>query len=228
MAPPNFANPWLRLPSIAPFVLPDDRGRLEEFNAKAKPEHRYDLCLYPDPFFGADQANVVFLLLNPGLDDKDRRVHSRPAFADIARKNLSHGLKQYPFLYLHPVCADTPGGAWWRKRARSLIEEDGLGLESVANGIACIQFMPYHSAKYSSASPSLPSQQYGFKLVRDAIAREAEIVVMRSERLWLTAVPELATYPRLHAGRNPRAPFISPGNLPSSYNRIVQRLRHGD
>ena len=53
----------------------------------------------------------------------------------------------------------------------------------------------------------------------------ADIVIMRSVRLWLDAVPELATYERLHQGSNPRTPFLSRGNLLASYDIIAERMR---
>jgi hypothetical protein len=70
----------------------------------------------------------------------------------------------------------------------------------------------------------LPSQAYSFSLVRRAIERGAEIVVMRSKRLWFEAIPELARYGRTHLGSNPRSPFLSPGNLKQSYVSIASRL----
>jgi hypothetical protein len=56
------------------------------------------------------------------------------------------------------------------------------------------------------------------------MARGAEIVIMRSKRLWFAAVPELEAYERTHIGANPRGPFVSPGNLKGSYSSIAERL----
>ncbi len=185
------------------------------------------MSLFPEPFFGSLGATVVVLNLNPGWSPRDKAVHERPEFAAMARSSLAHELRPYPFLHLQPPgTPKTPGGDWWGPRVRKLAEE--VGFESVAHRLACVQFTPYHSCGYSSASPPLPSQEYSFHLVRLAMARGAEIVVMRSAKLWESAVPELVGYKRYHRAANPRAPFLTPGNLKSAYQIISERLRGGD
>ncbi|MCP9842013.1 hypothetical protein KBY93_15510 [Synechococcus sp. J7-Johnson] len=215
-------NPWSALPTATPYVLASDASLLQSFNARAASKHQFDMLLFPEPFFGSLSATVVVLNLNPGWSPDDASVHAQTEFAAMSRSSLAHELKPYPFLHLQPT-GSTPGGAWWFQRVRELVGE--VGFESVARGLACIQFTPYHSREYSSASPRLPSQEYSFYLVRRAMARGAEIVVMRSVNLWLSAVPELASYARLHRGTKPRAPFISPGNLKSAYQAVAERLR---
>lgn len=217
-------NPWIDLPTAGPLVLASDAPLLHAFNSRAQPRHRYDLSLYPEPYFGSPRAFVVLLNLNPGWSEDDATVHASTEFAAMSRASLTHSLMPYPFLHLQPS-ATTPGGRWWHQRARRLIAD--VGFDVVARGLACIQFTPYHSEQYASDSPSIPSQQYSFHLVREAMARQAEIVVMRSWKLWVGAIPELASYGRVHRASNPRAPYISPGNLKSSYETIVSRLRRG-
>lgn len=216
-------NPWLALPKCAPYVLASDKPLLEQFNATASAKHRYDTTLFPEPFFGSLNASVVVLNLNPGWSPDDAAVHAEPLFAAMSRQSLEHNLKPHPFLHLQCDDRNTPGGRWWMQRTRELIDE--LGLQTVANQLACIEFMPYHSCRYAVSSPRLPSQEYNFHLVRQAISRGADIVVMRSIKLWLDAVPDLKKYTRLHRGSNPRAPFLSRGNLKSSYDIILERMR---
>ncbi|HMM44901.1 MAG TPA: hypothetical protein PKE41_04650 [Candidatus Macondimonas sp.] len=216
-------NPWLALPKTDPRVLPSDAELLYAFNQKAAPEYKYDLSLFPEPYFGSRTASVVVLNLNPGWSEEDAAVHARPEFATMARASLRHALEPYPFLHLQPGAA-TPGGIWWHQRVRRLVE-DVKCYKAVAKGLGCVQYMPYHSQKYHPRSPALPSQQYSFALVREAIARKAEIVILRSGRLWLDSVPELERYDRCHYGANPRSPYLSPGNLGGAYDRIVSRLR---
>lgn len=215
-------NPWVSLPQSSPYVLASDSKPIQVFNARAENRHSYDTSLFPEPFFGSLDAPVVVLNLNPGWSPDDAAVHAQPLFAAMSRSSLAHQLKPYPFLHLQPTC-ETPGGKWWRQRTRELSED--LGFDKVAQRLACIQFAPYHSLEYHVGSPLLPSQEYSFFLVREAMARGAEIVVMRSVRLWLRAVPELASYSRLHRGANPRAPYLSRGNLKSAYDIIARRLR---
>lgn len=215
-------NPWTALPHTSPYVLASDAPLLKSFNAKVALKYRYDTSLFPEPFFGSLSAPVVVLNLNPGWSPDDAVVHADPTFAAMSRSSLNHQLKPYPFLHLQPA-SNTPGGRWWRQRTRELAAD--VGFELIAHRLACIQFTPYHSPEYSTASPRLPSQEYNFYLVRQAIAREAEVVVMRSVKLWLAAVPELARYARIHRGTNPRTPFFSRGNLKSAYDVIAGRLR---
>lgn len=215
-------NPWTSLPNQKPYALASDKALLDSFNAKAPERYRFDLSLLPEPFFGVSTAPVVVLNLNPGLHPDDAAAHANRDFANRSRRSLAHALHRYPFLHLHPH-SRTAGANWWRLRTRELIQD--LDIEQVANHLACVQFFPYHSSKYSGSTPRVPSQEYSFYLVRQAILRGAEIVIMRSQKLWLTAVPELANYSRLHLGSNPRASFISRGNLKASYGVVLERLR---
>lgn len=96
-----------------------------------------------------------------------------------------------------------------------------MGFDILARGLACIQYVAYHSPEYSQRTPILPSQSYSFALLRAAMTRGAEIVIMRSKSMWFSAVPELASYHRLHIGANPRAPYLSRGNLQGSYAVIA-------
>lgn len=215
-------NPWIDLPQAMPYIVAADEEKLTGFNARAPENQRYDTSLFPEPFFGSLNAPVVVLNLNPGWSPDDAAVHADPTFAAMSRNSLRHELNPYPFLHLQPT-GDTPGGRWWRQRTREL--QTDVGFETVAKHLACIQFTPYHSSRYSAASPRLPSQEHNFFLVHSAMAREAEIVIMRSAALWLAAVPELAGYVRLHRGANPRAPFLSPGNLQGAYDVVARRLQ---
>ena len=215
-------NPWLALPETGPLVLSLDRKELEAFNATSAQKYKYDLSLFPEPFFGSSDAPVVVLNLNPGWSAGDAAVHAMPDFAAMSRRSLRHDLAPYPFLHLQPNYT-TPGGAWWQRRAQELIAD--VGFNQVARSLACIQLVAYHSEEYSPATPALASQKYSFWLVREAMARRAEIVVMRAVRLWMVAVPELSHYDRLHVGANPRAAYLSRGNLKASYEVVARRMR---
>ncbi len=217
-------NPWQALPATPPYVLQSDAPWVAQFNDRSIVRTKYDLSLLPEPFFGSPQAPVVLLALNPGWSPSDAAVHATPVFAEQARRSLEHRLAPYPFLHLRPQ-THTPGAMWWRTIAAKLIE--ACGLESVAHNIFCVQYFPYHSREYKPANQTVPSQAYGFSLVKAAVERGADIVVMRSQRLWAEAVPELYRYRRLHAVRNPRRPFLSPGNLGESFNIISARVRAG-
>lgn len=214
-------NPWHLLPTEPPFVLETDASDINNFNRTSRPEKLYDLSLLPEPFFGQPDAPVVLLALNPGLNPSDAAVHAQKEFVAQARRSLSHNLAPYPFLHLQPDLS-TPGALWWRRIAGPLIQ--ATSFDAVAKGILCVQYFPYHSHSFSSSSPNVPSQEYSWNLVRAAINRNAEIVVMRSWRLWASAVPELLTHTKVHHVRNPRNPSLSPGNLGASFESLKFKL----
>ena len=217
-------NPWLSLPSEAPYVLANDRPPIDAFNKRAAADNQYDLSLFPEPYFGRSDAPVVFLALNPGWNPQDAAMHRQPEFASQVRSSLAHALAPFPFLHLQPDYI-TPGGLWWRRITRPLIAE--AGFDAVAKNIVCVQFFPYHSAAFGSHAICVPSQTYGFGLVRSAMSQGAEIVVMRSWRLWVTAIPQLLHYERLHMVLNPRNPTVSPQNMPDGFTTVLARVTAG-
>jgi hypothetical protein len=218
-------NPWRELPSSPPYVLPEDSAPVAALNSRGSDATKYDLNLFPEPFFGRPDAPVVVLNLNPGWHESDSALHASAPFASLARRSLLHSLEPYPFLHLQPGM-QTLGARYWNRKARPLIE--AAGFDTVAKNLLCVQYFPYHSKEYKPSPGLIPSQQYGFALLRAAIARGADVVVMRSRRLWAAAVPQLDTYARLHLVRNPRNPALSPRNLgQASFGQVLKRLQSG-
>src|SRR5688572_12169464 len=113
------ANPWRRLPSRPPYVLPEDRAAILSFNRRASPITRIHTALLPEPFLGALEAHVVLLNLNPGYAPENHRVHRRPSFSRTLRRTLRGSDQPYPFYYLDP---EPHGGGyrWWRTRLGAL------------------------------------------------------------------------------------------------------------
>jgi hypothetical protein len=96
----------------------------------------------------------------------------------------------------------------------------------IGRRLMCLQWFPYHSAGLADLTrvSILPSQEYTFRLLKDAIRDGKLIIVMRSEQQWLASVPELRQthYVRL---KNVRRPFFSPGNMPSgTFERLTSAL----
>jgi len=216
------------LPDVEPFVLPDDINVVAEFNRNAQHLARVDLGLLPEPFIGRCDAPIVLLNLNPGWSFDDAKWHRHPGFACRLRANLNQEDSPYPFYLLDPDLkgdsgAYSPGGIWWRKRLRVLIEHVD-SLETVANSILCVEYFPDHSQRYGGRMQPIPSQNFSFSLVRSALDREAIIVVLRSQRRWHAAVPELVTYKNQYVLRNPRSPYVTPNNC-DGFDAIVRRLR---
>lgn len=190
-------NPWLGLPDKQPYVLSCDREAVELFNGRLDSSDLVRLHVddvIPEPFVGAVRtAPVVILQLNPGCAETDNQAHADPAFRTALYANLRHEASDWPFYFLDPRFRDvTPGGRWWTKTLRMLIDE--LSFERVSNNVAVIEWFPYKSRKFRRGCRT-SSQDYGFALVRLAIERKALIIVSRAVTLWEKAVPELCTYP---------------------------------
>ena len=213
-------NPWLDLSETTPYVLPQDHQRIAAFNRTADASTLIRLEMMPEPFLGNPDAPVVLLNLNPGFNPAAHR-NETPEFYTLSRNNLRQEGGEYPFYLLTPSL-DVPGRTWWESKLSRLIRAKGV--KAVANGLLCIEYFPYHSTKFRHSKLSVPSQQYSFDLVRSAIARNAAFVVMRAEKLWRAAVPELAAYRRLYGLSSPQNVVISPNNCPEGYTIILDAL----
>lgn len=215
-------NPWRSLPLQPPYLLPDDAAGVEAFNAKCRnPLYRIRPEIIPEPFLGRAYAPVVLLNLNPGFNDEDLAWHEEPEFKRQSLASLRHEAQPYPFYLLNPELA-APGVRWWTQKLGALIRT--AGVEKVSRSVLCVELFPYHSRRFAHARLRLPSQEYGFELVRNALVREAVIVVMRGWKFWKEAVPELEGYSRRYALRNVQNVTISPGNCPEGFEEILKAM----
>jgi hypothetical protein len=207
-------NPWNRLPDTAPFVLPEDKERVESFNRRqehrAGGKHSLYLGLIPEAFIGSREAPLVLLGNVSGLSetgDGPAAYRLKPAFMERMRSNLlndgAHRDSQYPFVYFDPAINPVGAGGsdWWDRRLKHIIALFGtpdVAKPFLAKKILAVEFSPYVSSsnRFAFDGLKLPSQQYSFDLVRDAVKRRAVIVVRFGERRWLAAVPELEGYDR--------------------------------
>lgn len=214
-------NPWNQIPITAPYILHEDLSFITSFNEKAATDHRIVTDILPEPFLGnITNAKVVLLNLNPGFSEKDLFWHKQQEFVSENKKNLFHESNP-PFYLLNTKFRDSGGFIWWHAHLKQFISQ--FGLDSVAKSFMCIEYFPYHSKRYKSM-PIIPSQQYSFSLVREAMKRNLPIILMRGKKLWLEGVPELSTYPYscLNSAQNVS---VSKGNLPGeTYDKIVKLL----
>lgn len=213
-------NPWLALPETAPYVLPEDHRQIAAFNRTADEATLVRLNMMPEPFLGNPHAPVVLLGLNPGFSPNAQR-NENAEFLALSRGNLHHAGGEYPFYLLTPRL-EVPGRLWWEGKLAHLIRAKGL--RAVAQGVQCVEYFPYHSTRFAHRKLSVPSQQYSFALVRSAVARGAVIVIMRSEKLWRAALPELEHYRRCYALQNPQNVVVSPNNCPDGYATVLAAL----
>lgn len=208
-------NPWAELPDRAPYVLKSDAATVSAFNRVAGSKTRLRTHILPEPFLGKPRtARVLLLQLNPGFAGSEVRWHQRPDFARVLRANLTHSACDCanPYLDPSPALARSPGGTWWRSRLRRVIEEVG-DASRVARRLAVVEFHGYHSPNFRLLPVTLPSQRYGFWLVRRAIERDAVVIVMRGRDLWRVAVPELDARSRVFTPTTPRSAYLTERTL---------------
>lgn len=200
-------NPWLKLPNKPPFILPKDEPILNKYKTNLRFEG------FPLPYFGSlERAKVMLLLLNPGFNQAylDNSL-SDYNYMILSRFNLVH---RTTLFYLDERLNFTGGYKWWNRMTKPLVE-GGVPKNILAEQMMVVQYLGYHSETYKHLPERLPSQEYSFGLVREAIEKGLPIVIMRSERLWLEAVPELTDHGYMKT-RNVRNPVLSRNNLGDS------------
>ncbi len=114
-----------------------------------------------------------------------------------------------------------PGCKWWHDILKGLFKND-KEKEKVSNSVFCIEYFPYHSK--NAPTLKVESQKYNFYLVKKAIERKALIVIIRHEKQWLAAVPQLEEHTYIRP-INSQCGYISKGNLKGSdFNKILDRI----
>lgn len=225
----NTPNPWVQLPAAPPYVVPADEPHITAFNELYAPDSPYylDLSMPPEPVLGLHDAPVVLLSANPGRDPADPDYYYRqPGAIEHALKD-SASADGNPVRLLTDEVANTPGGIWWRRIVGGL-KSAGYEYEELSQRILVVEFHGYHSRKWSWLPITLPSQRYGFEIVRQAMERQAAIVILRAVRPWKIAVPELITYERLALTNSARKSAVSAGNMqPADFQMACDALTAG-
>ena len=220
-------NPWQLLHATEPFVLDGDKTAVLHYNKRfpesKSPDTYLHVELLPEPFQGRRDAPIVLLNLNPGFTKSDLQHSRTPHFIELSRQNLIHEALDYPLFYLDPKLQGSGGYYWWGRMLRKWFPSHDQQL--IARSFLNIEYFPYKSREFDHRHPFVESQNYGFSLVKEAIERKALIILMRSERLWHRAVPELRTYPGYFKLKNIRRPTISRGNCGDEcYDQILAIL----
>lgn len=216
-------NPWLKTPAKPPFVLTGDAPFVEAHNARCTrwPSTQLNLTLRPEPYVGLPDSPLVLLTLNPGDRPGDKEGQSNSIFQRLNRENLHHQCNYY---YLDPHLPDCPGKAYNQRQLKAVLQR--LPPEAIMRNLFLVQFLPYHSAEYKGTGVEFPSQEYSRFLVRQAMRRNALIVVLRSRTLWFSVIPELAGYRHMLECSNPRSPTVSPRSLgDEGFEKVLKQLR---
>lgn len=218
-------NPWLRLPAQPPFVLPEDEQAVHEFNAGASEYHRLQIADFlPEPFIGDPASPVLLLSNNPGFS-RHSTFRKQPEFMTRIRDCISLKTSNCPFFYLAPDYHSR----WWRQKLKSLLQK--FGDDVVSRSVCNVVFFPYVSKRFGHGRCKLPSQEFNFRLVREAMERGAVIVVMRKGKLkhWKNNIPRLGDYNKLILLRNPQMPAVSPNNCNAGdYEKVVAAIEQAE
>ena len=216
-------NPWLNLPKAQPHILPEDLAILN--GNKSSPEKLgLRLEVLPVPYVGnPETAEVILLCLNPGFIQQDVDDYENDSEFKQENFNVLSFQGKPPFFYFNPKFRYTGGYKWWSKILRELIQQ--FGEETVSEKFMCLQYIAYHSVTFVKPPKMLESQKFTFNLLREAIKQKKTIVVMRSKKLWIQAVPELEDYPYIEL-KNYRRPFISRNNIKNGdFEKIIFALK---
>lgn len=225
---PKPSNPWKNFNSSQPYVLDQDKPYVDAFNeliaqkkAGGHPHHqrhqKHNIRteFLPEPRLGPIDAPVVLLQLNPSIDGEPP---TSPA--DTRFNNELKSLNDQNCAHIGIANEN----AWWTRKTGHL-QRDLCNLK-LEEYVCSIEYFPYRSEEFSHGSIRLPSQRYTFELVRHAINNKARIIVARSFRLWVSAVPELMQYAKVIVLNNPRNVAITKANMPpGEYKGICDAIR---
>jgi len=227
-------NPWkdfVENSKSKNLVLADEKDIIKSFNKSANELYKIHTDIMPAPFMGdVLNSQIVILTLNPGYDKQEDEKGYYTKYISYWEKQIEHikPVDNLPLFCLEEEYIKYSN--YWDKKLKPLIELTSR--EKVAKNISIIQYFPYHSLKYKNIPKRilngyLKSQEYNFQLVREAIKREAIIILLRSEKLWLEAVPELEPLKinkKLYRTNSYLNPTFSEGNLPIAFDLIRQIL----
>jgi hypothetical protein len=221
-------NPWQQLPSRPSFVLPRDEVIVRKFNCQASIDYRLVIDdLLPEPFLGDPTAPVILLSNNPGIGKRWKLRQDLGFMTRMRDAICCLKFTKYPFIYLDPQFHDI--GGWWRQKLKCLLLK--FGDEIVARSVCNVVYFPYPSRRFRHRRCELPSQEFGFGLVRTSVERGAVIVLMRKGqlRLWQEKVTGLTGYRNLIVLHNSQMPAISPKNCdPGDYEKVVQAIEEAE
>lgn len=190
-------NPWLNI-SWENGIAEIDKEYLTKFSCFEKIQKN----TLPEPYTGDVKSNVYCLNLNPGdacvCDDSEPQLKKR--FEEYTQKTLRHEINYNMWFRLK----ETAGYDWWQQMTKELCENPRMFV---------IEYFPYHTVKGTYFPRKLPSYEYSNQLIRQAMAENKYIVIMRHRKEWLQRISGLEEYERLAYLNNPRRPYLTKNNF---------------
>lgn len=212
----NLIQVWKRYKPKLPYVLPDDESIMKKQQCSIevwkdqirktdfldpKNNDLFQLGYLPVPFAGnLKKASIFILMLNPGFGPADSYAegHSRK-FNKALRECLNQTSKAY-FYALDPQFSWTGAFYYWHKKLEKLILKiatiKGTSFSEarrfLADHLACIEMVPYHSGSFNSSgklldhlhSANLAKNFVRKNLYKKAANGEILIVVTRKIDSW--------------------------------------------
>lgn len=178
------------------------------------------LELPPQPFEGCvKNSKIVILTLNPGYKDGDKEQQSSDDFIKETTKCMLQKSNAKFFSLMDKFEKDNHYD-WWNRNLIKKVDDEiiekfkpfGGYRKFLIENLSVIEFFPYHSKKDGGVTcdyAKIESQKYSFKLVKEAISDNKIIIIQRSVKAWLKAVPKLEDYDNCYKCKNPRSPYIS-------------------
>lgn len=219
----SVVNPWLEVAKQKnpPYLAKCDRDiKLVDF-------YNLRVELLPQPYFGnVVSAKVICLLLNPGCAGTEDNVElDCHKLQQALRDNLDPATSR--LIHLDDEFDWTSGGRWFRQKVFNPLARHGVTREDLNRNFAVVEYFPYHSRTFNvRLDKPLESQRYSFELVREAIKKDAIILLMRGKELWREAVPELQELGNCITPHSTRNVILSEKNLgKEQFARVVEALK---
>ena len=232
-------NPWSEFTenvNTENLILRQEQDVISEFNQIVEDKYKIHTNIMPAPFMGdVKKSPVMILALNPGYDIEEEKRGFYSKYSDYWSKEIQHKFdKKTPLFCLDDEYYQYSN--YWADVLKPIISELGdKGKEIVAKKVSKVQLFPYQSTKYKAIQKSilkkngfdkyLPSQLYSFQLVKNAIDRDALIVIPRAVKKWEEAVPELKGYKNKCTTNNYLNITLSQKNLGSDFNKLIEKLK---
>lgn len=201
-------NPWLNI-SWENSIAEIDKEYLTKFSCFKKIQTN----TLPEPYTGDVNSNVYCLNLNPGdacvCDDSEPQL--KKDFEEYTQLTLRHDIDENMWFLLK----ETAGYTWLQQMTKELREYK----KGQNPRMFVIEYFPYHTVKGAYFPRKLPSYEYSNQLIRQAMAENKYIVIMRHRKEWLQRISGLEKYKRLVCLNNPQNPCLTQNNIePSEKN----------
>ena len=202
-------NPWLNI-SWENSIAEIDKEYLTKFSCFKKIQTN----TLPEPYTGDVRSNVYCLNLNPGsacvCDDSEPQIKEK--FEKYTQLTLRHDIDENMWFLLK----ETAGYTWLQQMTKELREYK----KGQNPRMFVIEYFPYHTVKGTYFPRKLPSYEYSNQLIRQAMAENKYIVIMRHRKEWLQRISGLEKYERLVYLNNRLKPYLTKKNIEPSEKNI--------